>query len=95
MFIYTYRVVSLDFEANMSSEVEILCHKANCGLVKPISMAVVKDQMYILRDKRRISLFESKWNNTFYTLQKKKNRNCVISTHLTLDTYKVFTHSST
>ena len=60
MFIYTYRVVSLDFEANMSSEVEILCHKADCGLVNPISMAVVKDQMYILLDGGGVLLLEGK-----------------------------------
>ena len=53
--------MSLDLIANVSSVVEILCSQKNCDLVNPKRMAVgKKDQMYILHDKKRISLFESK-----------------------------------
>ena len=55
---YICRIVSLDLGANLSSEVEILCHKADCGLINPMGMAVVKDHIYILQVGGRISMLE-------------------------------------
>ena len=57
------RIVSLDLRANVSSEVEILCNVTNCGLVNPYRMAVVKNLMYVLQDKKNVSVFEGKSNN--------------------------------
>ena len=42
----------------MSTEVEILCTQKDCGLLKPYRIAVVKDQMYIIEDLFKISIFE-------------------------------------
>ena len=51
-------IISLDLRTNISSEVKILCHKADCGMVNPMGMAVVKDQMYIFHAGGRISMLE-------------------------------------
>ena len=44
--------------ANISSEVEILCNKADCGLIEPTRMAVMKDKMYVIESAQKISAFE-------------------------------------
>ena len=47
----------------MSSEVEILCDQADCGLVRPKRMAVVKEQMFVLQRDGKISVFEGESND--------------------------------
>ena len=64
---FIYRIVSLDLGANMSAEVEILCNLNNCGLMNPVSMAMVKDHIYIYQLMHKISVFESESNNAFIT----------------------------
>ena len=53
-----YRIVSLDMNTKISSEVEILCNKADCGLIEPTRMAVMKDKMYVIESAQKISAFE-------------------------------------
>ena len=45
--------------ANISSDVEILCNQADCGLVEPSRMFMMKDKMYVLEGaQKKISAFE-------------------------------------
>ena len=45
--------------ANISSEVEILCSQGDCSLIEPIRIAVMKDKMYVIENlKRTVSVFE-------------------------------------
>ena len=67
--------MSLDFDANMPSLVNILRGQTNWKIESPTRMAAVKDQMYILEGYQKISLFESKLNNAFNT---GFSRNCSI-----------------
>ena len=69
----------------MSTEVEILCTQKDCGLLKPYRIAVVKDQMYIIEDLFKISIFEgtcmsSDAFNSHFTKQSKFK--IVLSTHI-------------
>ena len=54
-----YRIVSLDLNASVSSDVEILCNQTDCGVTEPFRMAVVKDEMYVIEsEQKKISAFE-------------------------------------
>ena len=50
--------MSLDLSANMSSAAAIFCDQDNCDLQNPKTMTVVEDQLYILQEDGRISVFE-------------------------------------
>ena len=50
----------------ISSEVEILCNQADCGLIKPFRMAVMKDKMYVLEGgQKKLSVFEGTVHQSF------------------------------
>ena len=58
-WLFIYRIVSLDMNANISSEVEILCSQGDCSLIEPIRIAVMKDKMYVIENsKRTVSVFK-------------------------------------
>ena len=65
MYAFIYRIVSLDLNAKMATEVEILCNMTSCGLVKPMKMALLTDQMYVLHEKKKMSVFKGLLNNVF------------------------------
>ena len=76
---FIYRIVSLDMNTNISSEAEILCNQADCGVIKPFRMAVMKDKMYVIENaQRKISSFEGISANLLLRIQKKNLYNfCV------------------
>ena len=57
--LFIYRIVSLDMNASISSEVEILCNQADCDLSQPVQMEVLKNSMYVVDSgRKKISVFE-------------------------------------
>ena len=54
MFLFIYRIVSVDMNTDISSEVEILCSQGDCSLmIEPIRMAVMKDKMYAIENSQK------------------------------------------
>ena len=69
---FIYRIVSLNMNASISSEVEILCKQTGCSLIKPTRIAVMKDKMYVIRSAHKnISVFEGISENLLLKIQKK------------------------
>ena len=65
---FIYRIVSLDMNTNISSEVEILCNQTDCGVTEPFRMAVMKNKMYILVGvQKKISVFEGISAQIYYS----------------------------
>ena len=65
---FVYRIVSLDMNTNISSEVEILCNQTDCGVTNPFRMAVMKDNMYVLVGvQKKISVFEGISAQIYYS----------------------------
>ena len=73
----------------MSTEVEIFCNQADCGLVKPISMVVGNDQMYAYAYSSHISVYKGKSNDAVIKNSEKNNsfKNSAISNHLLINSY--------
>ena len=56
---------------SISSELEILCNQADCGLVEPSRMFMMKDKMYVLEGaQKKISVFEGISANLLLKIQK-------------------------
>ena len=73
----------------MSTEVEIFCNQADCGLVNFMSMVVGDDQMYGYAYSSHISVYKGKSNDAVIKNSAKNNafKNSAISNHLLINSY--------